>query len=65
MIDVWFLFNLFVPFLEVVIHTKLELLKGELEQASSEVAPLDKHEEEENTLNKNIKFAYLSWISKV
>lgn len=31
MIDIWFIFTLFVPFLEVILHTKMETIKQEIE----------------------------------
>lgn len=35
MIDIWFIFTLFVPFLEVILHTRMEMLRNQLENDST------------------------------
>ena len=41
MIDAWMIYSLFIPFLEVIIHTKLVLMKEELQKPMNAIYPSD------------------------
>lgn len=53
LVDVWLLFNLFMPFIEVILHTIISLLVEELEQPKS----LKKHEYIVNAKKVILRFA--------
>ena len=37
MIDIWLIFTLFIPFAEVILHTKLALMKQRLEEKGNAI----------------------------
>ena len=62
MIDVWLLFTLFVPFVEILIHTKLVLIKEDQNQESSSAVTNGDVED----INKTkIKFVFLGTVTAV
>ena len=67
MIDVWLLFTLFVPFVEILIHTKLVLIKEDQnqEESSSAVMPLVTNGDVEDINETKIKFVFLGTVTAV
>ena len=64
MIDVWLLFTLFVPFVEILIHTKLVLIKEDQNQeSSSAVVPLVTNVEDIN--ETKMMFVFLGTVTAV
>ena len=35
MIDIWFIFTLFIPFMEVLLHTRMEMIRRQLKNEKS------------------------------
>ena len=66
MIDVWLLFTLFVPFVEILIHTKLVLIKEDQNQeSSSAVVPLVTNGDVEDINETKMMFVFLGTVTAI
>ena len=58
MVDIWMLFTMTIPFLEVVYHTSIEMFK----QSEADVVRVIPESEEDEMTNNNMKVAILRKI---
>ena len=60
MVDIWMLFTMTIPFLEVVYHTSIEVFK----QSEADVVRVIPESEEDEMTNNNMKVAVLRMIKR-
>ena len=60
MVDIWMLFTMTIPFLEVVYHTSNEMFK----QSEADVVRVIPQSEEDEMTNNNMKVAVLRMIKR-